>query len=220
MQASPQSRNNSKATPLQRVVLFSSLAALFLVAVAAEEPGEESCCPEDECQIIFTPGSPQLDLNEIKSVQVRVLCDGEERQANWQVTGFDSLLLRSAVINNFVCEGSGVTAPCVVVSAKAAGELSESAISRVRIQQAMSEEAPLIWFACMQIQGVQTDDPVDFIFYQGTDVQVGVKATFNDNEGKSQTITKSLIVRVELGDLVGNGTDSDQPLELALETPP
>ena len=220
MKPSLQSRNNSRATPLQRLVLFSSLAALFLVAVAAEEPGEESCCPEDECVIIFEPGSPEVNLNGIKDVQVRVICDGEDRQADWQVTGFDSLLLKTAFINNAICEGSGVTAPCVRVSAKAADQFSDRDISWVRTQRAMSEENPLLWFACMQIQGVQTDDPVDFIFYQGTDVQVGVKATFNDSEGETRTVTRSLIVRVNLGDLLESSTNTDQPLELALETPP
>ena len=106
----PHGRDSSKATPLQKGLLVCSLAALFLVAVGAEEPAESSCCPEDECQITFNPNSLTMGIDQVRSIELRVVCDGEERQAEWSVASFDKTLLKSAVINNLLC-GQGKNPP-------------------------------------------------------------------------------------------------------------
>ena len=221
MKTSPQSRDNSKATPLQRVLLFSSLGALFLVAVGAEEPGEASCRPEGECQIIFNPesltGTRQLKLNELKEVEVRLRCEGEEREATWRVVGFDGLFLRSALINDMICKD--VAAPCVQVSVKAKDQFDEDDIDRIETNLTVSTEHPEAWLACLAFEGVRTDDPIDFVLYSANDAQVTVKASFTDEDGESRTVKRSLIVSVSLAELL-TSAEMDLPLEASLETPP
>ncbi len=61
----PHGRDSSKATPLQKGLLVCSLAALFLVAVGAE----------GECQITFNPNSLTMGIDQVRSIELRVVCD-------------------------------------------------------------------------------------------------------------------------------------------------
>lgn len=143
-------KSRTRASFWQKLLLGTSLALLFLVAVAAEKPAEEDCCEDEGCRIVFDP--PRVDtpipLGDNDVVKLWLECDGERRDAEFEIVIAGNKIdrLETKVWKSLVpCEGK--TPPCVNVWIKKLEELSERDKRSTVTAVIVASEAPQTWAA-------------------------------------------------------------------------